>query len=231
MGKAKPRARRHDGWTGERRRGFLEALAVSGCVADACREAGLSTTSAYRLRKSDPEFAEHWETAQRQARTSLGLIAWKRAVDGVEAPIVRGGAIVGSWRKPSDSILRLLLGQGTNGAGRAPGGRFMRAYKPTEIITREEGAEGWTFIRGVKCLRPPEELAFEQLLHKLAIIRVRLRAEQEGRPYDESKLAPHSERWHECRAQWLAEKAAIMDARLASGQWDGDTKGWPTERE
>ncbi|MBC7985313.1 MAG: hypothetical protein H7X93_01380, partial [Sphingomonadaceae bacterium] len=72
------RARR-DGSTAERRRGYIEALRVSGCVADACREAGLSATSAYRLRARDAGFAEQWETAQREARTSLGLVAWRRA--------------------------------------------------------------------------------------------------------------------------------------------------------
>ena len=41
---------RHDGWTPERLRTFLETLAACGVVADACRAASMSPQSAYALR-------------------------------------------------------------------------------------------------------------------------------------------------------------------------------------
>src|SRR5689334_9510934 len=42
---------RHDGWTAERQRAFIAALAEQGCVSDACRAVGVSPRSAYRLRR------------------------------------------------------------------------------------------------------------------------------------------------------------------------------------
>ena len=41
---------RHDGWTPERQYGFIDALAQSGCVAEAARSVGMSVEDAYRLR-------------------------------------------------------------------------------------------------------------------------------------------------------------------------------------
>lgn len=41
--------RRYDGWTAEKQNRFLEVLADTGCVTDACRSGGMSDT-AYKLR-------------------------------------------------------------------------------------------------------------------------------------------------------------------------------------
>lgn len=41
---------RQDGWTVQRQFDFIEALAETGCVADACRRVGMSDTSARNLR-------------------------------------------------------------------------------------------------------------------------------------------------------------------------------------
>ena len=49
------RAVRRDGWTAERMRIFLEALADHGSVTHAAREAGVSARSAYKLRDRAPE--------------------------------------------------------------------------------------------------------------------------------------------------------------------------------
>lgn len=42
---------RHDGWTAERQRIFLTVLAETGCISEACTNAGVSSRSAYRLRQ------------------------------------------------------------------------------------------------------------------------------------------------------------------------------------
>src|SRR3546814_10443945 len=47
---------REDGWTVARTRVFLGVLARTGCVADAARVAGVSTTSVNRSRKLFPAF-------------------------------------------------------------------------------------------------------------------------------------------------------------------------------
>jgi hypothetical protein len=48
---------RHDGWTVERQAAFLEALAETGCIEDACRHVGMSRNSAYRLQRREPAVA------------------------------------------------------------------------------------------------------------------------------------------------------------------------------
>lgn len=56
---------RHDGWTDLRQYRFLFALAETGRVSVACREAGMSRQSAYRPR-ADPRavaFARAWDDA------------------------------------------------------------------------------------------------------------------------------------------------------------------------
>lgn len=104
-----PARARHDGWTGERRRAFLDTLAKVGNVRDACRQIGLSNQAAYRLRARDPGFAADWDAALKRAGVSLEAVAYARAVEGVEEPIFHGGVQVGTRRKTSDALLRLLM--------------------------------------------------------------------------------------------------------------------------
>jgi len=101
--------RRHDGWTEERQRRFLQALAMSGCVRDACRVSGMSNQAGYRLRRKSPEFAAAWDRALGHAAVSLEAVAYARAVEGVEEPILHGGKVVATRRKYSDSLLRTLM--------------------------------------------------------------------------------------------------------------------------
>ena len=58
---------RHDGWTAERQRTFLTVLAETGCISEACSEAGVSSRSAYRLRQLPhaKAFAEEFAPARR----------------------------------------------------------------------------------------------------------------------------------------------------------------------
>jgi len=103
---------RRDGWTSERRDRFLEVLAYTGCVRDACRVAGKSSTSAYKLRLRAPDFAAAWEKAVEGAQDGLEASAYRRAVLGIEEPIIRGNAVVAYKRVYSDSLLALLLKRG-----------------------------------------------------------------------------------------------------------------------
>jgi len=63
-----PRHPRHDGWTGERMARFLEVLADTGIVTEACRAAGMSRNSAYSLRNRDAVFDSAWRAALTKAR-------------------------------------------------------------------------------------------------------------------------------------------------------------------
>jgi hypothetical protein len=46
-----PVKKRHDGWTAERQRGFIDRLCVTGGVARAARAMGKTAQSVYRLRE------------------------------------------------------------------------------------------------------------------------------------------------------------------------------------
>lgn len=81
-----PRRLRHDGWTPERQVVFLETLAATGVVADACRQAGLSCQGAYafRNRRAGRAFATAWEAVLvHRARGRLGDEVMSRAINGV----------------------------------------------------------------------------------------------------------------------------------------------------
>jgi hypothetical protein len=103
---------RHDGWTEERTQRFFDALAHTGCVRDAARVAGVSNASAYRMKRRFPLFSGAWERALARAGEGLLAVAYKRAVEGKETVIIRGGQEVERRITPSDAILGLLSKRG-----------------------------------------------------------------------------------------------------------------------
>jgi hypothetical protein len=76
---SRPRA---DGWTPDRRRLFLEAVAAGYCVEAACAHVGLSKVSVYALRHRDPGFALGWSGASLRARDALADALTSRALNG-----------------------------------------------------------------------------------------------------------------------------------------------------
>ncbi len=102
---------RHDGWTAERQRAFIQCLAETGCVSEACAEVGITPRSAYRLRERPDAkaFRLAWIHAQTQAATRLTAIAFERAVHGSSEQFYRDGVLVAERRKPSDRLLMFLL--------------------------------------------------------------------------------------------------------------------------
>ncbi|MBB4631866.1 hypothetical protein [Sphingosinicella soli] len=93
-----PRAapQRHDGWTPDRQRLFLEKLAECGTVQDACRAVGMSPASAYALRqrKSGALFALGWAAALRHARERLADELLSRAMHGCTETVERGDEVI-----------------------------------------------------------------------------------------------------------------------------------------
>lgn len=83
------RARRADGWTGEKRRIFLEELADTGLVNLAAAAAGMSHQSAYALRRraDGADFRIGWDAASRIARQKLADEAYARATNGTRTYI------------------------------------------------------------------------------------------------------------------------------------------------
>ena len=86
---------RHDGWTRQRRRSFLEALAEGQRIERACAQVGMSKTSAYKLRRRDPRFAFAWSAALQYARPDRVLSLLNPAVDGQVRIVTRkDGSVV-----------------------------------------------------------------------------------------------------------------------------------------
>ena len=104
------RSTRHDGWTPERQRLFLEALSQCGVVEDAARAAGMSKQSAYafRNRAAGRGFHLGWLAAQQMARHSLADMLMSRAIHGTVDVIVRDGQVWGE-RHRFDNRLSIAM--------------------------------------------------------------------------------------------------------------------------
>lgn len=102
---------RFDGWTRLRRRAFLRALSETGQVKEACERVGISDTAVYKLRKRSPGFARDMAAALARSAPMLEQVAWERAVEGWEEPVVVRGEVIGTRRRYSESLLRMLLSQ------------------------------------------------------------------------------------------------------------------------
>jgi hypothetical protein len=102
---------RHDGWTVERQCAFIEALAETGIVEDACRRVGMSRTAADKLRRRPQgvHFRRAWETAVDYALHRIEENAHRRARDGVARPIFHKGEQIGEWRHYDERLTMFLL--------------------------------------------------------------------------------------------------------------------------
>ncbi len=159
---------RHDGWNQHRVQRFLDVLAHTGCVEDACRVAGMSDVAPYRAKKRFPLFAAAWDDALERSRQGLIAIAYKRAVEGRETIIIRKGEEYERRIEPSDAMLGLLLKQGDMSGGKlARGG--------DDVLTFAEFKAGWTFKKyGGKWKPPTYEESKARLEAKFAVMRTRL---------------------------------------------------------
>ncbi|MEO7634260.1 MAG: hypothetical protein ABIS38_01270 [Sphingomicrobium sp.] len=102
---------RNDGWTVERQYDFIEALAESGCVIEACRRVGMSDTSAYKLRaRSDcQDFRRAWVVALDYGDHRIEEDARTRSRRGVARPIFYKGEQIGDWRHYDERLTMFFL--------------------------------------------------------------------------------------------------------------------------
>lgn len=114
-----------------RRAAFLQVLAATGNVSAAARAAGLARWRLYARRQKDPEFAAAWRDAEEEAVDLLEAEARRRAVDGVEEPLMGGGKLIKdegghviTVRRYNDRLLELLL----------------KAHRPDRYKDRSEGS-------------------------------------------------------------------------------------------
>lgn len=102
---------RHDGWTAEKQIAFIEALAETACVEEACRRVGMSDSSAYQLRRRPcgAPFRRAWDAALDYALHRLEQAALSRALNGVPRPVFYQGEQVGEWREYDERLTMFLL--------------------------------------------------------------------------------------------------------------------------
>lgn len=99
---------RHDGWTPQRQRDFIAALAQIGVVGAAARSVGMSPKSAYALRKragEDSELAAAWDQALEMGRGNALDTAISRALQGERVPVFYGGRQIGEHVRYNDGLL------------------------------------------------------------------------------------------------------------------------------
>lgn len=88
--------KRHDGWTPERQRAFIEALADTASVETAARMVSMSSEGAYALRRHPKAagFAAAWEAALNIGWRRLKDEAFERALNGQLVPVFTGGKLI-----------------------------------------------------------------------------------------------------------------------------------------
>lgn len=106
-----PRRYRHDGWTPERQRAFIAALADTGCVDRAARMVNMAQANCYTLRRAPgaEEFRRAWDAALDFGLKRLKDIAFERAIEGQLVPVFVAGKLMGFRRKRNDALLMFCL--------------------------------------------------------------------------------------------------------------------------
>lgn len=106
-----PRKFRHDGWTPERQRAFIEALADTGSVTRAAGMVNMAQANCYALRRAPgaESFRRAWEAALDFGVQRLKDIAFERAIEGELIPLFAGGKLMGYRRKRNDALLMFCL--------------------------------------------------------------------------------------------------------------------------
>jgi hypothetical protein len=105
-------SRRHDGWTPDRQRAFIDALARIGIVSAAARSVRMSAKSAYALRKRAGEasgFVCAWNAALRQGRAQVLDLSIERAFNGEIVPVFYRGLQIGQRVRHDNRLLMAAL--------------------------------------------------------------------------------------------------------------------------
>lgn len=88
---------------------FLNYFRETGIVTRSCQAVGICPSTIYRLRDSNPAFAELYDMARREAVDRLEEEARRRAFEGVSKPVFYKGQEVGAVQEYSDRLLEFLL--------------------------------------------------------------------------------------------------------------------------
>ncbi len=161
----RPPRPRHDGFTAAKQKIFFKFLKKTGCLADACRAAGISRNTVRRYRDKWPAFDARVEATLAIASVGLEAIAFKRATEGAEEKVYRDGKLVMTRVKPSDSMLRLLM------QGAEPGKYGRTGQLPKKAVMKELRREAKAEVRAK--MRVGDEELIETLTKQLGVLKRR----------------------------------------------------------
>ncbi len=136
-----PLRARRDGWTPERQRAFIAALARCGSVSAAARQVGKAVRGAYRLldRPGAGSFAEAWDLAAEMGRDATRDCVIDRAMHGAWVPVVRRGRIVRLEFRTFDKLaIAVLSGRDRHLAEARRAGPGPRAERAADAARRQE---------------------------------------------------------------------------------------------
>ena len=88
---------------------FLNVVAETGCVSDACKAIQVSRKTVYGWREADGEFCSDWKYALEDYKDKLQKEADRRAVEGVDHPVTYMGMITATYKDYSDQLLLARL--------------------------------------------------------------------------------------------------------------------------
>lgn len=140
---------RCDGWTYERQRAFVQALAETGTVERAAAAIGMTAVGAYHLRRQPGAegFTQAWADALALGVERLTDVMMERAIHGVAIPIYHRDAQVGERRWYNDRLLMFALrhhdpdryGRNSGGVANVPPHvrRALRAEWEAERVEQE----------------------------------------------------------------------------------------------
>lgn len=179
---------RVDGWDRSRRGKFLRVLGRTKDVREACRAAGMSSTSAYGLRGRSPPFSRAWEKMLALEVPSVLDAALERAIHGWTEPIVAGGKVIGERRRYSDSLLRALLlrdGEREKAARKAGAGAeaIPRSKKAREARAREVAKAAGGYFSEAYATAEETDAVLIKKLDAMAGVRERAAAEAQEREW------------------------------------------------
>ena len=239
---------RHTGWTPERQRGFIEALADLGSVRAAANAVGLTPEGAYMLRRH-PEaagFRAAWEAALSRGVERLEDAAMERALHGVEVPVYSYGKLVGTRRVFNDRLLMFIL---RNRAAQRFNAGTARQLTPTQqrdhaqaekrklARLKDQWREEW--LAEWKATQPTEQEIFDQIKAKLMAMRERQAAATALLEEDRTRRANNSDLGHDLdhdlepddpSTRYPAPDPALLPPRPAwmSGPAPTQTAGYAT---
>ena len=217
------KCRRHDGWTPERQRGFIEALADCGSVKSAARAVGMTPESAYYLRRQDGArpFRKAWEAALDLGIERIEDVAMDRALNGVEVPVYAYGKIIGTRRVYNDRLLMFMLRNRAPKRFAADGPRGLNAVD-RQMLSRlkKEWRAEWERERLTRD-RQHEDSVLESLQAKIAQARQREEDVRHMLADPDGEGTPDAEDDWTCPQPDEAMRKLLPGYRDESGEDDG----------